>query len=678
MPVQCTVRSLVFLVTQFTRLAGLWSMPLALLLGGGEAAEPEYGWQRLSSGIPGQVGVVAIALSPACPDLAFMATSSPGGLYLSLDGGVEWQSIASGLSDVGVTSIAAHPTRPSAAYAGTTNGLYRAVGPAQVSLPCAEPWSAKWEHLAGLNASHIYAVLIDPNPPQRVLVGSEEGLFSSENDRDWRQAQEVTAPVLSLARSMSGDLYAATAGQGLMVSHDRGLTWRSVSGLLGSGTFLSVRTMPQGELYCWADDHLLVRGPAAETRVGRRDRDANEPQWRGIDLPGNWQPFSFTVGRRADSSSAQDGAVVMYVGSRGKGILISHDLDSARPNWHRVAAQLSYADITCLEVHPTNPDIAFAGTRFHGLYRTTDGGANWQLVSEEVGPAAVLSLVQHPARPAEFFAGTVGGLYKTSDAGQSWHLLTDELGRLIVQGVAVDHAHPEHLYIATHIGVFASRDEGNTWYWPTEKLGKIHTFNITVARSSPPGETTVLYAGSWGNNLLRSVDGGLTWLPIHSGLETLTVHAFAQHPARPDTLFAGTVERIYKSEDGGASWVQVGRGMREGVTTFALAIDGQQPGHIYAGTTAGIYRSDNDGETWKLITADSLDSTVTALAIRPDDSAILYAGTEHSGLYVSLDAGEHWSRDGLPETSVYAIWIDQAGNVWLGTDQGVFRRRLVR
>ena len=670
------IKSLGFLVTQFTRLVGLWGVALALSLGGGEAAGPEYGWQRLSSGIPGQVGVVAIALSPACPDLVFMATSSPGGLYLSLDGGVEWQNIASGLSDVGVTSIAAHPARPSVAYAGTINGLYRAVGLAQASQPCAAPWPARWEHLAELNASHIYAVLVDPNPPQRVLVGSEEGLFSSENDRDWRQSPEVTGPVLSLARSTSGDLYAATAGQGLMVSHDRGLTWRSVSGL--PDMVLSVRTTPQGNLYCWADDHLFVGDPAAEVQVGRRDRGANQAWWREIGLPGNWQPFSFTVGRRAGPGLAQDGAVVIYVGSRGKGILVSHDFDSARPNWRRVAAQLSYADITCLEVRPSDPDIAFAGTRFHGLYRTTDGGANWQLVSEEVGPPAVLSLVQHPAQPAEFFAGTVGGLYKTSDAGQSWHLLTDEPGRLIVQGVAVDPAHPERLYIATHIGVFTSRDEGRTWHWPTEKLGKIHTFNITAARSSPLGETTVLYAGSWGNNLLRSLDGGLTWLPIHSGLETLSVHAFAQHPARPNMLFVGTVERIYKSEDGGASWVHVGRGMREGITIFALAIDGQQPGHIYAGTTAGIYRSDNDGETWKLITPDDLDWTVTALAIQPDDPAVLYAGTEHSGLYVSLDRGEHWSRDAFPETSVYAIWVDQAGFLWLGTDQGVFRRRLVR
>jgi len=654
----------------------LWSILTALTLIPASTTADANEWQSLSSGIPGQVGIVAIAISPTCPNIIYMSTNSPGGLYFSSDGGSEWENIAHGLSDVGVTSLAVHPTQPFVVYVGTVNGLYGVVEATQIDQSCPGSWSFQWERISTLSASHIYTILIVPSPSQRIVVGSEEGLFLSENNRDWCQISNVTCPVLSLARRANGDLYAGTAGQGLIVSEDDGQTWCSIHAPLVQSTVLSVRATPGNKVYCWANNRLLVSDFDAETQAQPANSDSANTRWHQIDLPDNWEPFSFAAGDDCGQSVDQRAAPHLYIGSRGKGILVSHNFNSSAPTWRHVADTLTNADITCLEVHPTEPNIAFAGTKLHGLYRTADGGANWQLVSKEVGLPAVLALAQHPARPSELFAGTVGGLYKTSDAGQNWRPLTDQLGKLIVQGVAVDPVHPKRLYIATHIGIFASNDDGKSWDWLTEKLGRIHTFNVT-ATPVPLNNTTLLYAGSWGNNLLRSLDSGQTWSPIHNGLETLSVHAFAQHPARPDILFVGTVEGIYKSKNGGASWAPVSRGMREGITTFALAIDSHYPQRIYAGTTAGVYRSENEGEEWTLITGEKLASTINVLAIHPGSPASLYAGTEHSGLYVSTDFGEHWSFYAFPETSIYTILIDKAGFIWLGTEKGVLRKRLI-
>ena len=63
----------------------------------------------------------------------------------------------------------------------------------------------------------------------------------------------------------------------------------------------------------------------------------------------------------------------------------------------------------------------------------------------------------------------------------------------------------------------------------------------------------VIYAGTQGNGVLKSVDGGLTW--VSSGLQGQIVKALAVSPLEPGTVYAGTKPvGMYVSKDGGASW----------------------------------------------------------------------------------------------------------------------------
>ena len=69
---------------------------------------------------------------------------------------------------------------------------------------------------------------------------------------------------------------------------------------------------------------------------------------------------------------------------------------------------------------------------------------------------------------------------------------------------------------------------------------------------------------------------------------------------------------------------------------------------------------------------------MTALSLSPDDASpddasTILAGTEHHGLYRSIDGGAHWLSSNVEAASVYAILVDQAGTIWLGTDEGLFR-----
>jgi photosystem II stability/assembly factor-like uncharacterized protein len=248
------------------------------------------------------------------------------------------------------------------------------------------------------------------------------------------------------------------------------------------------------------------------------------------------------------------------------------------------------------------------------------------------------------------------------------------MGKLFVQGLAVG---PEGklVYAGTQSGIYVSEDGGATWRWAEDDTGGMVVFNLVI----DPLDANRVYAGSWGHNVLRTTDGGRTWTPIHHGLETLSVHAFAidaidneDMPSSLRVLYAGTVEAVYRSSDSGETW-QASPMINRALTTFALTVHPTQPGVVFAGTTEGVYRSDDIGQTWKAAGHESLDATVAALAVGPTERHVFYAGTEHHGLFRSNDNGQQWQSWGLDGASVYAILVEPSGVIWLGTDQGIFK-----
>jgi hypothetical protein len=129
----------------------------------------------------------------------------------------------------------------------------------------------------------------------------------------------------------------------------------------------------------------------------------------------------------------------------------------------------------------------------------------------------------------------------------------------------------------------------------------------------------------------------------------------------------------YVTHDGGQSWRMFN--LRGTVKFFA--IDPKNSETLYA-QTIGLWRSQNGGQTWELLypkpssvkgiqmnsdhaeefiiaEPDPLGS-ITALAIDPDDSRMLYAAAS-KGLFVSTDSGETWRREAtLPEPALH-MWV---------------------
>ena len=78
-----------------------------------------------------------------------------------------------------------------------------------------------------------------------------------------------------------------------------------------------------------------------------------------------------------------------------------------------------------IQVHPTNPNIAYVGTAQAGLYRTMDGGATWTPLLDNALTLAVGSVKIDPSDPSRVIVGTGEGVFSgDSFAGVGIYVIT--------------------------------------------------------------------------------------------------------------------------------------------------------------------------------------------------------------------------------------------------------------
>ena len=107
---------------------------------------------------------------------------------------------------------------------------------------------------------------------------------------------------------------------------------------------------------------------------------------------------------------------------------------------------------------------------------------------------------------------------------------------------------------------------------------------------------------------------------------------------------------------GDSEWQSIAKGLPENPQVRALAIHPDNPAVIFAGTQDGPYRSDDRGEHWEALDAPKAD--VWSLAFRPGNPDVLYAGYEPCGVARSEDGGATWqqmdtSRVKYPDVTTY-------------------------
>jgi photosystem II stability/assembly factor-like uncharacterized protein len=252
-------------------------------------------------------------------------------------------------------------------------------------------------------------------------------------------------------------------------------------------------------------------------------------------------------------------------------------------------------------------------------------------------------------------------------------------------------------------------------------IGPAFTSGRVIAFAVHPTDRNHYYVGAASGGVWKTTNSGTTWTPVFDNESSYSIGTVVLDPKNPLTVWVGSGENnsqrsvsygdgVYKSDDGGKSWKNVGLKSSEHIGR--IAIDPRESNTVYVaaqgplwgpGGDRGLFKTTDGGKTWKNILAISEHTGVTDVAIDPQNPDTLYAasyqrrrhvwtlinGGPESALYKSTDAGATWTKlkTGLPnvemgriglvispaDTNVIYATVEAAerrGGVFRSTDRG--------
>jgi photosystem II stability/assembly factor-like uncharacterized protein len=358
------------------------------------------------------------------------------------------------------------------------------------------------------------------------------------------------------------------------------------------------------------------------------------------------------------------------------------------------------ARVTDMVVHPTNSNIVFAAHATSGVFKTTDAGSTWEPISDDLPVLTIGAMALEPGNPDILYVGTgeanansysfLGmGLYKSTDGGATWTYKGLEETRYIAR-VVVDPLDTDRIWVAgtgalfgtnPERGVYRSLDAGDSWDLVLSLTDSTACTDIAIDPTRPD----TVYAAMWErvrgltyrqsagptSGLYRSYDGGDTWVELTNGLPSgddvgrigISVCAtspnviyamYADHPG----YFAG----VYKSTDYGDTWTRTNDGALSNLTSSfgwyfgQIRVDPNDANRVFA-MGVPFYRSQNGGASWTEVGSyNHVDHH--AMAFDPSNPSTIWEGND-GGIYVSYNSGTSWTKlYDQPTNQFYAITID--------------------
>jgi photosystem II stability/assembly factor-like uncharacterized protein len=184
-----------------------------------------------------------------------------------------------------------------------------------------------------------------------------------------------------------------------------------------------------------------------------------------------------------------------------------------------------------------------------------------------------------------------------------------------------------------------------------------------------PSDLRVLYAATGnmeaGGGVYKSTDGGRSWMTVNSGLPDELVAGLAISDDGA-VLYAatGVSGAIYASRDGAQSWRQVGDNPELccNVEHHLYVVPGN-PQALFAVQPAAdenLSYSSDGGKTWTRIADERGPLKAGALAIDPSSPQTLYLGTRGHGVYKSSDGGATWAEAnrGMVDRQIVTLVLD--------------------
>ena len=476
----------------------------------------------------------------------------------------------------------------------------------------------------GLTDTYIHSIKIDPQNANIIYVGTGNGVYkSTDAGESWNEVGSLGVEVLSLAidptntKIIYAGIYNEGAIEGVFKSLDGGENWENIG--LKEETIFSIVIKPDNSQIIYAGTWYGI--------------------FKSTDHGYSWNKIGLN-GKKVNVLKIEpQNANIIYVGT-GNGVYKSTD---AGESWNEVGSL--GVEVLSLAIDPINTKIIYAGTDTVGMSKSIDRGEKWErlrILANEIPSIEV-------DNNGTIYVGTELGVSKSQDGGKTFKTISNPKG---IEALAIDPIVKNTIYAATLDGIYKSNDEATSW----KRIGLdgVPSFSIVIDPKNPK----VIYVGTLGEGIYKSIDGGMSWENKSQGItdpyEEPSVLAIAINPDNTEIIYAGTWNGVFRSNDSGNSWESVGPHQESELRVFSIQIDPSNDEVLYVGTWDGIFKSTNGGLLWENIGLK--DMFVSSLIISPKNPQIIYAGTYSYGILKSLDGGKSWSNTAFSKPEYYKYY----------------------
>ncbi len=552
-----------------------------------------------------------------------------GIVYRTTDGGQNWAEIWRGNNlarycwidprDPNIIYISTGIFDREAANTDVATGIAGGVG-----ILKSTDGGATWRELNqsnGLLDLYIGSLYMHPENPDMLLAAGAQN--------NWSQYVE--------------DIGVSEHTHGVYLTEDGGETWMRV---------LSERELYGVVEYCPSHPNVAY---AASTEAVYRSEDAGHT-WQRFSENNQWGAPGIPAGFPIDMQCDPDDPMRIFVNNYLGGNFLSTD---GGQNW--VAASTGYTGSLThhVVIAPGDTSRVYVANR-SAVFRTDNGGTDWIGLSYPIEnrPGGkfneITALAVDPTNPDHVLSSPndLMTITVSYDGGYNWRGLELPGAMGAPSDIVFAPSDPSTVYASVGpencleefptamgnpgcefpgFGVYVSRDGGDSWNVPN---GEQALGTATIALAVHPHDANTLYAAMPTEGVMKSTDGGVTWMPANNGLPNLVVVALTIDSANPDVVFAGLMGGgVFRSTDGGISWSQASFGMDAEGVVGSIAIDPTNSQIVYAASRfSGVLVSTDGGQSWHSISEGLAHRSANVVAIS-DDGTVLYVGMEGDGVY---------------------------------------------
>jgi photosystem II stability/assembly factor-like uncharacterized protein len=464
-----------------------------------------------------------LAVDPKNPDTVYAGGHSGGEdahLMRSDDGGKTWKGVSQGLKPT-LEILRIDPASGTIYALGGSNSLVRSTDGGHSFSDLALPVSS---------TDDVFNLRIVPGSPSKIFVATEKGLFRSDDEgKTWRRSDENSGRFVF--RNVAADpaqprtLLAASAGDGVFRSEDGGQSWSpSARGLAAAWIKEIYASSRSNGLFAQTSSSFLRLEAQGWTELDRAF-GGTVPDLDGVFFDAQSPPIVWAHSAASAFSSSDGGATFRPLELKEKTTRELFKGDFSTPGFRSLAQD------------PSNAKVLFAGASspsaaLEAVWKSSDGGKTWKKSGAGLEAATVSQLLCLSSQ--ELLAVVGKSLFYSSDGAGTWSAIGSGLPATELRDLALDPTRAGQLYVATEQGLFVSADRGASFTKVGEALAEE---DVEAVVSAPDG---TVFAGSF-RGVFKSRDGGKTWISSNGNLPNRDVRALAiSGPAPTYRLWVGT------------------------------------------------------------------------------------------------------------------------------------------